>query len=738
QFRLQPVEIKGEKFQQILALPGATRLNIPGAPQLPVFSALVGIPPSGNPQIRVLESKFNEIPEVDLIPAPELEFEPSAEGGYFKPTDPIRGEVYQQENFFPAAPAEIISIETIRGLRSAKVLIYPFQYNPAQRLLCHFTALKIALSFNAQTPAISPITPHVKDPFERVLEKSIINYPVAKNWRQPAPTLEKVRVQPDWYHPENPHYKLLVSSDGLYRLTHSDLLNHGVDLSGVDPLTIKIFNKGEQVPIRVSGEGDAKFDEGDYLEFYGRRNYGDTEFYDDYSDTNVYWLSYNGSPGKRFVEKQSLAGDFDELITHRRKLHFERDLSYYQGDGRSVLQTPTMPGEGWVWKEFFVNDQLQFSFILTDVDLQSAELCTLSARLRGITLDPVSPDHVASLVINGNEVGRAAFDDRQEVFPAFWFSPSLLKNGINQLKIKSEETGAELNKFYLDWIKLSFPASFDLANDHTEFEAPEDGEARLSLWNLPPDSFCVYNLTRGYYVSDALQKPAQRYIFKLLSAGFEDGNFCQIRVNNTNLINGGRRGHNIAVFDTSTGMADGVFFFDTHGSLENADSMATFISTIPEGKLVLVGVRDEGSYRMTEAAHQALESVGSALTRQVGFRDAYVLLGRKGAPPGTVPELLLSRGQGAAVLTDTLLTFNPNSVHLMFQDHFIRGDYWLIAAADSVKKPDRIVRHQYQGLADVNNGADYIFIYHPKFLGTAERFSQFWTQKNYRTKIVNI
>ena len=738
QFRLQPVDVNGEKFQQILPLPGATRLTIPGAPQLPVFSALVGIPATANPQIRVLESQLNEIPDIDLILAPDLQFEPSPAGGYFKPADPIRGGMYQQDEFFPAELAEIVSIETIRGLRTAKVLIYPFRYNPLQRLLHHAAFLKIELNFNSQLPPISQTAPVAQDRFDRGLAKLIVNYPAAKNWRQPAPAHEKVGVQPEWYQPENPHYKLLVSSDGLYRLTRSDLLNSGVDLSVVDLQTIKIFNKGEQVPVRVSGEADSRFDGGDYLEFYGRRNYGDAEFYDDYSDTNVYWLSYNGSPGKRFAEKQSLEGDWEELTGYRQRKHFERDLTYYRGDGRSVLETPPMPGEGWVWKEFFVNDQLVFSFNLTNPDLQSVELCTLTARLRGITIDPLSPDHLAWLSINGNEIGRAAFDDRQEVFPEFSFSASLLRPGLNQLKIKSEQTGAALNKFYLDWIELSFPATFSLVDGYTEFDAPEDREAGLSLWNLPADSFSVYNLTQQYYVSDVEQRSAQRYIIKLLSAGFDDGNFCQIRVNNSNLINGGRRGHNIAVFDTSTGMADGNYFFDTHEKSANADSMAAFIATIPEGKLVLVGVRDEGSYRMTEAAHQALESVGSGLTRQLKFRDGYVLLGRKGAAPGTVPELLMARGQGPALLVDTLLTFHPGSVQLMFQDRFIRGDRWLIAGSDSLKQPERIVRHQHQNLAGADNGADYIFIYHSKFRITAEQFSQFWSQRNYRTRIVNI
>ncbi|HDQ00192.1 MAG TPA: hypothetical protein ENN22_13560, partial [bacterium] len=114
QFRLQPVDVNGEKFQQILPLPGATRLTIPGAPQLPVFSALVGIPATANPQIRVLESQLNEIPDIDLILAPDLQFEPSPAGGYFKPADPIRGGMYQQDEFFPAELAEIVSIETIR------------------------------------------------------------------------------------------------------------------------------------------------------------------------------------------------------------------------------------------------------------------------------------------------------------------------------------------------------------------------------------------------------------------------------------------------------------------------------------------------------------------------------------------------------------------------------------------------------------------------------------------------
>ena len=81
-------------------------------------------------------------------------------------------------------------------------------------------------------------------------------------------------------------YKIGLPETGVYKLTASDLTNLGLDLSSLDPRQIRIYHNGGgvlpemnavarhddlvEIPIYVSGEADGKFDNNDYILFYGR------------------------------------------------------------------------------------------------------------------------------------------------------------------------------------------------------------------------------------------------------------------------------------------------------------------------------------------------------------------------------------------------------------------------------------------------------------------------------------
>ena len=81
-------------------------------------------------------------------------------------------------------------------------------------------------------------------------------------------------------------YKIGLPETGIYKLTVSDLKELGIDVSGLDPRQIRIYHNGGgvlpelnstsrpddlvEVPIYVAGEADGRFDNNDYILFYGR------------------------------------------------------------------------------------------------------------------------------------------------------------------------------------------------------------------------------------------------------------------------------------------------------------------------------------------------------------------------------------------------------------------------------------------------------------------------------------
>jgi hypothetical protein len=111
------------------------------------------------------------------------------------------------------------------------------------------------------------------------------------------------------------------------------------------------------------------------------------------------------------------------------------------------------------------------------------------------------------------------------------------------------------------------------------------------------------------------------------------------------IILGGRqvcrneRGYNLAVIDPGSGDLISTATFDTHWFGEEASSrMAAFIEEIPDGRLVVGAISDEGTQHLTEQGVAALESVGCALKLSGQFRMAHAFIGIKGFPPGTALE----------------------------------------------------------------------------------------------------
>lgn len=94
--------------------------------------------------------------------------------------------------------------------------------------------------------------------------------------------------------------KLVVSTDGLYRVRPEDLQAAGWNVAALDPRTLSLSSQGQPVAIRVQGEGDGRLDATDYVEFYGQRFYGD-QMAEKYTDDNVYWLAAGAAAGPRMA-----------------------------------------------------------------------------------------------------------------------------------------------------------------------------------------------------------------------------------------------------------------------------------------------------------------------------------------------------------------------------------------------------------------------------------------------------
>ncbi|KAJ3379922.1 hypothetical protein HDU84_006316 [Entophlyctis sp. JEL0112] len=133
-----------------------------------------------------------------------------------------------------------------------------------------------------------------------------------------------------------------------------------------------------------------------------------------------------------------------------------------------------------------------------------------------------------------------------------------------------------------------------------------------------------------------------KLVVKAQSGGNTGGNFAKIdiiRDKSQALVSAiFGRGLNVTVLDPLDGAIIESASFDTHFSSSESYEFVKMIEHVDVGSIVVVVAQDDCTEKLSQAAKEACESLGSAKIRQLQFRDSWCLIGEKGATQGSVPE----------------------------------------------------------------------------------------------------
>ncbi|MCU0644032.1 MAG: C25 family cysteine peptidase [bacterium] len=514
-----------------------------------------------------------------------------------------------------------------------------------------------------------------------------------------------------------------------------------LNLTLVDPATLKIYNKGQEVPLNVQGQDDGRFDADDHIEYFGQKNASDNTGFDPYTDTNVYWLTWNGEPGLRYHYRESNSDSQTVIHDYIESVHLEQDRIYYHGfSDYQIHDTELVAGEGWIWRFFYPGEsetiQIPITFFSGNVTPGQ-----IKVKLRGTTVDPITPNHHVQIMLNDVLLGDFYFNGVVDYL--FEAAAPKIDNGENKLVIKSiGDTGAQLDQFYLDWVELDYPRQLTAMNDKLEFRLPENNGKSIeaTIWGFTDPNIQLFNLTNHSLIESAVVNAGKRVMLKAVSAGFNDGNYAKLFVDSEPIISAGRRGHNLAVVDETTGAVLDIQYFDTYASSTDADKMANYIQNLPDGRIVLAAIRDEGSAKMTENAYKALESLGSRLTRNAGARDSWAMIGRAGAQLGEAVEMLTVKGTGIAVVQDTLIfPGTENNYYLTFNDSMHSEQSYFAVSNNGKMSPKAAALDTFANLKSTQKGADLIIISHQKFLDHAHELGKFHeSRNNLRVSVIDV
>jgi hypothetical protein len=483
---------RGTLYQRI-SLPGAGRSSQEGLPEVPVTGRLIGIPEGAAPKVTVLASEYEALTHTLAFPSPrKVRTEANGTGRITEAFHRNEG-AYRSDAFLPEALAEIRPAGYLRELPAAHLVVHLAQANPVRKEVRLLTRIRLRVDYGVslrnRTERRTETGP--PDSYERMLSGLIVNYdalgtyPGARTGARANSTgLTDAWVPLKGDAGDGDAAKLGVDVAGIYAVGYDDLAGAGYDPTGIDPRNLHLENKGAEIPMVVEGEEDGVFDPWDTLLFYGQPE--DTI----YTDTNVYWLYADQTPGLRMqVRDVTPEGSAPVLTSFLNTIHVEENRTYYQNpqEGESA--------DHWYWDRLLAPAVKVYTVHLANISSEP-NTGTLRFSLTGNTGTEVNPDHHTLLEINGNTVDDAYWDGFVTYVHEVPVAQSQLLEGDNAVRITAPgNTGSVVDGFYTNWIEVEYLDTYTAEDDLLAFNGSGVGAFGLAVSGFSVEEVEIFDIT---------------------------------------------------------------------------------------------------------------------------------------------------------------------------------------------------------------------------------------------------
>lgn len=383
-------------------------------------------------------------------------------------------------------------------------------------------------------------------------------------------TFSKAQYGNEWINYDQTYYKIKIGAEGIYRIDFQTLSDIGVPISSLNPKNFQLFLNGEEQHIYISGEADEVFDSTDFIEFYGNKNDGwldkelfrtpqehDNQYYSLYSDTSIYFLTWNSSSSnRRFTDyyDNSYSGKVSDSYFIHEVVRVFSD-NYYIGipnsNDAAQLFSEYTDGEGY-------GGSINSSQNLYSISTPAALLTGPNSSLEVVAYS--ANNNTANIVNNFNHEFGVSIKSKSNLIA----SEKTL--GYERVSINKSITSADLevstkiyageisfaNSFFnIKHIKLNYPRKLDLNNSSGLKIAPTSFSSNyLKFVNYPTTktSPWVYDFKNnlrvksdksGNTIEFNLQNvgnDVSLYIFDLQDVIKVNSGLCsEVKMTNTNL-----------------------------------------------------------------------------------------------------------------------------------------------------------------------------------------------------------
>ena len=524
-YQLREVHHNGATYSRV-GLPGGMWLPEPGRPAVPVLGSLLGVPYGTRVVVTVVDAEFDVISGVLLMPVPGSR--PAGRGAFetevavYEPD----AEFYARDGLYPAEPAVVTRIGALRDQRVAGISFRPIQYNPARRQLRIARRLRVRARFvrDERSIRVRPSDEGTSGGFEKFYESALLNAEQARPWRaraQQPEGLRKLRIA-EGLDPAAAYYKIRIRNDGLYRLDANWFNDAGIALQAGDLARLKVFLNGQEIPVDVQDDGDGVLREGEGAIFHGEyRRAPDRDFENELGRENVYWVTLDGRPGRRYetVDGSPQSG-FPEAPRFTHREHAEVDSLYDPlGDAPDVNRdhwywgrtgSPGRPGTGLQnVREFPVTVPVT----LPGVDPADGTTARIRVGMHGLTFRRLfEPDHRTVVRLPN---GTIVADDRWDGKRAFVAEGAVPVSELaDSIRVTLATPGAPdfppnyIEHVFLNWVQVAYSRRFECVEGRLDFVPDETGEGRtFSIAGFRTPDVSVYDVAGTRKVRDIQVTP---------------------------------------------------------------------------------------------------------------------------------------------------------------------------------------------------------------------------------------
>lgn len=471
----------------------------PGEPALPSKSIFIAIPYGPNPQIKftnIITKRINAQPFIN----PQIKT--------------VENKVLYEEYLgAPKLPKEVKEVE-LKGFLwigenyCAHLQINEYRYSINEGDISKIESFNAEFKFSRFLPSKSPITAQKK-----IKENGVFINPAYAASLKSKPVY-KTNSDDSWIDYNKTYLKIGIAANGIYRIYPEDLTSNGINISFIDPKEFKLINKGIETPIYVFGEEDGAFDSGDYIEFVGLRNMGGkhreisapgepyNEYLGRYSDTTIYWLSWEGEFGKRVVVKDSSIADaLGELKYYSEVIHKETNKVFDFSMQDEIEKAMPFWHSAKTWNEGSIGiGEKNIEFILMDV--YPDEQARIFSKLQDLASNFYTNAHLLGMTLNSDTTvyDKKYIDKYEQTVLSGTLNSSLLTNGTNILKIHNYNIGNYINSCAFDWSEIEYPRYIKAINDSMEVGfsyISQPGVYKFSVDNFNSFGFSLWKFNQS-------------------------------------------------------------------------------------------------------------------------------------------------------------------------------------------------------------------------------------------------